>query len=144
VGTPSVSLPLPTPLASYEAESVLNTVAGGATILKCSTCSGGEKVGYIGRDYNTHTNGTLQFNNIYKNVGGTYELTIYYLLSGIDMPTGYMSVNGGLAVGFNVPSTANAKIIGTLNITVSLNAGNNTIQFSNPSIDAPDIDRIVV
>jgi transcriptional regulator with XRE-family HTH domain len=147
-GTPSVSLPsptpAPTPLASYEAESVLNTLADGATVLKCPRCSGREKVGYIGLNYNIKINGILQFNNIYKNSGGKYKLTIYYLLSGIDVPTGYMSVNGGPAVGFNVPSTANGKVVGTLTIMVSLNAGDNTIEFSNPSACAPDIDRIVV
>jgi serine/threonine protein kinase len=150
--TPSVSVPLltptPTPIltppVSYEAESDLNTLTEGATVLKCPKCSGMEKVGYIGLDYNTHTNGTLQFNNIYKNIGDKYELTIYYLLAGIDVPTEYISVNGGPATAFNVPSTANSKVVGTLTLIVSLNAGNNTIEFSNPTADAPDIDRIIV
>ncbi|HEY4035403.1 MAG TPA: hypothetical protein VGL94_15705 [Ktedonobacteraceae bacterium] len=149
-GTPSVSVPLltptptPAPPVSYEAESDLNTLTEGATVLKCPKCSGMEKVGYIGLDYNTHTNGTLQFNNIYKSIGDKYELTIYYILSGIDVPTEYTSVNDGPAMAFNVPNTANTKVVGTLTLIVSLNAGNNTIEFSNPTADAPDIDRIIV
>ena len=37
------------PLAtSYEAEAAANTIAGGAGVAACATCSGGEKVGFVG------------------------------------------------------------------------------------------------
>ncbi|HEX3641204.1 MAG TPA: hypothetical protein VHV10_07930, partial [Ktedonobacteraceae bacterium] len=128
---------------SYEAESPWNTLAGGAIMLGCPSCSGAERVGYIGWDGNTHTNGTLRFNNIYKNIGGKYELTIYYLMAGIDAPKEYMSVNGDPGIGFNLPRTGK-DIVGTFTITVSLKTGNNTIEFYNLSVTAPDVDRIVV
>ncbi|HWS83641.1 MAG TPA: hypothetical protein VN207_05220 [Ktedonobacteraceae bacterium] len=139
-GTVDTSASLP---VSYEAESPWNTLAGGTIMLGCPSCSAGERVGYIGWDGNTHTNGTLQFNNIYKNIGGKYGLTIYYLMAGIDATKGYMSVNGDPGIGFNVPRTAK-NIVGTFNITISLKTGNNTIEFYNPSASAPDVDRIVV
>ncbi len=53
--------PRPTPgtCVSYEAESDNNTLTGSAFVLSCPTCSGGEKVGYVGNN-----SGTLQFNAI--------------------------------------------------------------------------------
>jgi hypothetical protein len=128
---------------SYEAESPWNTLAGGAIVLGCPSCSGGERVGYIGWDGNTHTNGTLRFNNIYKNSGGKYGLTIYYLMAGIDTAKEYMSVNGDPGIGINLPRTGK-NIVGTFTITVSLKTGNNTIEFYDLWSTAPDIDRIVV
>ncbi len=117
-------------------------MAGGAKVVGCSVCSDGERVGYIG--LNAGVVGTLQFNNVSKNVAGKYTLTIYYIIAGSDKLTMYISVNGGPAIVLNVPNTPNGDTVGTASITVSLNAGNNTIKFSNPSVPAPDMDRIVV
>ncbi len=136
--------PAPSPPVSYEAEATNNTLAHGATVVNCpgGVCSGGQRVGYIG--LNNGNAGTLQFNNVNKNVGGRYTLTIYYLIAGSDTLVLYISVNGGSAVALNVTQTPNGDTVGTANITISLNAGSNTIKFSNPSNAAPDIDRIVV
>jgi serine/threonine protein kinase len=132
--------PTPSPPTSYEAEAPQNTLAGGTSIQpeNCSDCSGGARVGYIGKG------GTLQFNDVSKNMNGSYTLTIYYMLSGQDTSTGYLSVNGGPATTFNVPSTATKGKVETMSIGIRLKMGNNTILFSNPSAYAPDIDRIVV
>ena len=43
---------------SYEAESGNNTLTGSAFVLSCPTCSGGQKVGFVGNN-----SGTLQFND---------------------------------------------------------------------------------
>ena len=49
--TPAASCARPTPgvCVSYEAESDDNTLTGSAFILSCPTCSGGLKVGYVGK-----------------------------------------------------------------------------------------------
>src|SRR5262249_1616787 len=123
--------------ASYEAEASENTLAGGARLYSCSGCSGGKKVGQIGKG------GTLQFSNISKSSTSNYTLTIYYV-DGDAGRTLYTSVNGGSGTAINVSGTGDWSTVGTVSITVSLQAGNNTIEFYNPSAMGPDIDRIVV
>jgi hypothetical protein len=128
---------LPPQLASYEAESSANTLAGGAVVASCSTCSGGQKVGYVGNG------GTLQFNNVSKASAGSYTLVIYYC-DGDSGRTAYMSINGGSGTAINFAGTGGWNTVGTYAVTVSLNAGNNTIKFYNSSAYAPDFDRIAV
>jgi Alpha galactosidase A/Alpha galactosidase C-terminal beta sandwich domain/NPCBM-associated, NEW3 domain of alpha-galactosidase/Carbohydrate binding module (family 35) len=125
------------PLAtSYEAESSVNTLAGGAVVQSCSTCSGGEKVGYVGEG------GTLTFNDITAPAAGTYNVTIVYC-SGNERP-GMVSVNGGTAQALSFPSTGSFTTTGTMTVPLSLNAGDNTIEFGDPDAYAPDFDRIIV
>ncbi len=124
---------------SYEAESGTNTIAGGAKVVTCSTCSGGSKVGYIGKG------GTLQFNTINASATGTYVMTINY----IDGDAGralQMSVNGGSAVTLNFHGTNNSNWTTLQNtlVNVQLNAGANTILFSNASAYGPDLDRVII
>lgn len=137
----TVSLAEPT---SYEAESSQNTLSGGAKVIDCKggVCSGGARVGDIG--LNAGTVGTLQFNHVSKNVAGKYMLTMSSIIAGADKLTMDVRVNGGSAIVLNVSATPNGDTVGTARITVNLNAGDNTIEFSNPSVPAPDMDRIVV
>ncbi|HTD20453.1 MAG TPA: hypothetical protein VK667_13090 [Ktedonobacteraceae bacterium] len=53
-------------------------------------------------------------------------------------------VNGEPAIVLNAPRTNNWHVVGTLSVTVHLHADNNTIEFSNPSANGPDLDRIIV
>ena len=126
--------------SSYEAESSANTLAGGAAVVACTGCSGGSKVGSVGRN-----TGTLQFNGVQASSAGTYTLTIYYL-DGDAGRTAQMSVNGGAAttVTFHGTNDNNWNAVQNLTVSVQLNAGNNTIKFSNPSGPAADFDRIIV
>jgi alpha-galactosidase len=122
---------------SYEAESSANTLAGGAIVASCSACSGGQKIGNVGNG------GTLKFNNVNVANAGTYILNISY----VDADTGrsaQMSVNGGTALTLNFAgtNTNNWNNVQSLAVPVILNAGNNTILFSNSSGWAPDFDRI--
>ena len=128
---------LPPQLTTYEAEASTNTLSGGAVIASCSTCSGGQKVGYVGNG------GTLTFNNINVSSAGSYTLFIYYC-DGDSGRTADMSVNGGAATAINFPGTGGWNTAAPYKITVNLNAGNNTIKFYNNSAYAPDIDRIVM
>ncbi|MBV9712357.1 MAG: PQQ-binding-like beta-propeller repeat protein [Ktedonobacteraceae bacterium] len=139
--TPVTATPTPTPpsATSYEAESSANTIAGGARVATCSGCSGGHKVGFVGHG------GTLKFNNVTVSSAGTYTLTIYYVDGGANRTAG-MSINGGTAVINTYHGTGNGNwnAVQTLKVTVKLNAGSNTILFSNATAWAPDFDRITV
>jgi Alpha-galactosidase, CBM13 domain len=143
-GTPS---PTPTPTASatgtptppgctsYEAESA--RLSGGAVVLNCPTCSDGAKVGFVGSN-----SGTIQF-NVSAGAPGNYTVTICYL-NGDPVRYALLSVNGSAGSPVSFPSTGSFQSVGSIQRTVTLNSGNNTLKFSNPIVGswAPDFDRI--
>ena len=122
----------------YQAESTTNTLAGGAIVISCSTCSGGARVGYIG------SGGTLTMNGINVATAGTYSIVIAYTQAESSKLTADISVNGAKAKAFSFAKTASFTTPANLTVSLTLAAGNNTIEFSNPSADAPDIDAITV
>jgi len=127
------------PLAtSYEAEAAANTIAGGAGVTSCSTCSGGSKVGFVGEG------GTLTFNGVSVPSAGTYQVTVAYLDGSATGRQADVSVNGGPAQLVQFTPTGSFSTVGTMTIPLALTAGANTIEFSNPSAYAPDFDRIIV
>jgi hypothetical protein len=128
---------------SYEAESVPpNIITGGAGIQSCPTCSGGADVGYVGNN-----SGTLQFNGVTANTTHSYVVTIWYTNGDATARYALLSVNGGPGIPVTFPSTGSFQTLGSVQRTVTLNAGSdNTLMFSNPIVGnwAPDFDRIVV
>ena len=122
---------------TYEAEASGNTLAGGAVTAGCASCSGGQKVGYLGNN-----SGTLTFNNVYVSSAGSYTLNVSYCSAEVRSLS--LRVNGGTAATYSLGSTGGWDIVGTRQLTVNLSAGNNTIQFFNGSGWAPDIDKISV
>jgi hypothetical protein len=134
--TASASAATPPLATSYEAESSANTLAGGAVVQSCSTCSGGAKVGFVGNG------GTLTFNNINVASAGTYQVTIVYC-SGDPRPA-MVSVNGGTAQALSFASTGSFSTTGTMTVPLVLAAGSNTIEFADPTAYTPDFDRIIV
>ncbi|GHO79404.1 hypothetical protein KSD_71750 [Ktedonobacter sp. SOSP1-85] len=124
----------------YEAEALANTLTGSASVVSCTACSGGQKIGNIGNG------ASLTFNSISVSASGTYPVTISY----VDGDAGrsmQLSVNGGSATTQNFHGTNdnNWNAVQTTTILVNLNAGNNTIQFSSPSSGwSPDLDRLIV
>jgi hypothetical protein len=132
----SASATAPALATSYEAESPANTLAGGAVVQTCSTCSGGDKVGYVGEG------GTLTFSNVSVPTAGTYRLSIVYC-SGDPRPA-MITVNGGTAQTLSFASTGSYTATGAMTVPVALNAGNNTIEFGDPGAYSPDFDRIIV
>ncbi len=137
--TPTPTL-TPSGYAAYEAESGSNTLAGGAGVVSCSTCSGGNKVGNVGNNA-----GTLQFNSVNGASAGNYTLTIYYINGDTAARNATMSVNGGTGNNVSFPVTGSWTTVGSLQTTISLNSGSsNTIKFSNASGWAPDFDRITI
>ncbi|MFC1436084.1 hypothetical protein ACEZDB_36165, partial [Streptacidiphilus sp. N1-3] len=120
---------------SYEAEAA--TLAGGTTITSCAHCSGGKKLSYLGNG------GTATFTGVSEPAAGSYTLTIYFMSVG-QARTAVVTANGvNQTVSF--PETPDYNTVVTKTITVQLKAGSgNTIEFSNPSAGAPNLDRIVV
>lgn len=142
-GTPSPSCtpnPIPTPgtCTGYEAESCNNTLTGSAFILNCPTCSGGEKVGYVGNN-----SGTLQFNDVFAVAPGRYSVTIAYT-NGDPVRYALLSVNNNPGMPLTFPSTGSFQTVGSIQATVVLNTGSNTLEFYNPIVGswAPDFDQI--
>jgi hypothetical protein len=126
--------------ASYEAEASGNTLVGGALVAACGTCSGGNKVGYVGNNA-----GTLQYNAVNAASAGNYTLTIYYLNGDSSARHATVSVNGSAGTNISFPVTGGWTTVGSVQTTISLNAGSsNTIKFSNATGWAPDFDRITL
>jgi Alpha galactosidase A/Alpha galactosidase C-terminal beta sandwich domain/NPCBM-associated, NEW3 domain of alpha-galactosidase/Carbohydrate binding module (family 35) len=121
---------------SYEAESAANTLAGGAVVQNCSTCSGGAKVGFVGNG------GTLTFNNVNVASAGTYRVTLVYC-SGDPRPA-MISADGGTPQTLAFSSTGSFSTTGTMTVSLSLAAGSNTIEIGDPNAYTPDFDRIIV
>lgn len=119
----------------YECED--GTLSGAASVSDGMMCSGGKKVGYVG-------NGS--FNSVTHTVtvdeAGEYELLVYYCTGeerGINIvvnDTDRYEMTGLSGAGFDMPDTAS--------ITISLNAGENTIKLTRNSGYAPDLDMIAV
>src|SRR5262249_14833231 len=143
-GTPSPTAtaacfrPPPGQCVSYEAEADNNTLRGSAFVLSCPTCSGGAKVGYVGSN-----SGTLTFNDVGVVAPGNHTVTICYL-NGDATRYALLSVNGGPGMPVSFPSTGSFETVGSIQKTVTLNTGCNTLEFYNPIVGdwAPDFDRI--
>jgi hypothetical protein len=125
---------------SYEAESPDNTLSGSATPQPCASCSNGFKVGYVGNN-----SGTLQFNSVAITTTGNYTVTIWYT-NGDAVRYALLSVNGGQGTPVSFPSTGSFHTVASIQRTVTLIAGDNTLEFYNPIVGnwAPDFDRIAV
>ena len=119
---------------SYEAEAA--TLAGGTTVTNCAHCSGGKKISYLG------SGGTATFTGVTEATAGSYTMTVSFMSVG-QARSAVVTVNGvNQTVSF--PETPDYNTVVTKNVTVQLKAGSNTIEFSNPSAGAPNLDRIVV
>jgi chitodextrinase len=119
---------------SYEGENA--TLAGGTTITSCAHCSGGKKLSYLGNG------GTATFGNVTEPTTGSYTMTVYYLSVGSNK-SAVITVNGTPQT-VTFTQTPDYNTIASKTVTVQLNAGTNTIEFSNPSAGAPNLDRILV
>jgi hypothetical protein len=110
-------------------------------IQSCPNCSGGFDVGYVGNN-----SGTLQFNGVTASAPGSNVVTIWYT-NGDAVRYALLSVNGSPGIPVTFPSTGSFQTVGSVQVTITLNAGsNNTLEFSNPITGnwAPDFDWIGV
>jgi hypothetical protein len=100
-----------------------------------ATCSGRAKASWLGNRADNY----LEFNDIYANTAGSYNLKITFI-SG-ENRTATMTVNGKDTVltALNSGSWSAPK---TNTYTVSLKKGYNTIRFANATGWLPDLDKI--
>ena len=128
----------PPPATAYLAASPVNTLAGGAAVQTCGTCSGGEKVGFVG------DGGTLTFSNLNVTTAGSYDVTIVYCDGSAAGRQATLSVNGGAPQMLSFTPTGSFSTIGAKTVPLQLAAGSNTIEFANPSAFAPDFNELIV
>ncbi len=122
---------------SYEGEDTLNTVADGATVDSNSKDSGDRHVGNLG-------NGSVQFNHVNVNKAGQYKMKLFYI-SGSDDRSYDISVNGAPTVNVPCPkSDDNWSEAASVDVSVQLAEGDNTIRFSKAGGYAPNLDRIEI
>ncbi|HUN38248.1 MAG TPA: NEW3 domain-containing protein [Trebonia sp.] len=122
----------------YQADSASSTLAGGAVAQACTTCYGGEKVGFVGEG------GTLTFNDVTVPTAGTYGVTIIYCDGSATGRQATVSVNGGPAQTISFTPTGSFTTVGAMTVPLSLAAGTNTIELANPTAYAPDFNEIIV
>jgi alpha-galactosidase len=127
----------PPAASSFEAEASTNALGGQARVASCSGCSGGRKAGSIGKS------GTLTFTGVEAPADGDYLMSILYL-NGPPSRQAQVSVDGGAPQTLSFAVTTDFNTLGVKHVAVHLVAGANTVEFSNPSDNAPDIDRIIV
>lgn len=135
---------------TYQAEASGNTLGGAATVAGNAYASGGKYVGYIG---NGSAN-TLTFNGINAPKSGTYRVAVTYANDDSVNSGNYnenlidraavITTSAGTNETAYFRNTYSWSQFWTLDVTVQLNAGTNTITFANPSAYAPDIDQITV
>jgi hypothetical protein len=124
--------PYPT-ATTYEGEYATLTGSGSGGF--CGYCSGLAKAGNLG------AGASATFTNVNVPAAGTYNMEIDYLTSG--PRTFFLSLNDGAAQELDLNGTSFNSPASTV-IPVQLNAGNNTIAFSNPTNYAPDLDSITI
>lgn len=120
----------------YQGESSANTLTGGARVTSCAGCSDGKKVGFIGKG------ATLAVNGVSESARGTYQVLVLYC-DGDAGRAANISANGGSARSFSFANTGGWSTIGVREVSLSLNAGSNSMLFANASAWAPDVDAII-
>lgn len=116
----------------YQAEAAGNTLSN-AAVVTCPACSGGQKVSF------TTLVGSIVFNNVDADAG-QHTMTVFYTASADSQCN--VIVNGGAAQTVQFPA-GSASAPSVKLVSVTLNAGLNTIQFLRASFSAaPSIDAI--
>ena len=103
-----------------------------------SYCSGGCKVGWLGRSADNY----LEWRNVYSQTGGTYRLTFAFMSA--DARSMQVYVNGKRVKTLSALRSGGANIVDTRTLNVKLNAGTNVIKLVNPSAWMPDMDYMKV
>jgi hypothetical protein len=112
-------------------------VANQGQVIFDNNCSGLAKVVSLGKSADNY----IEFREIYAKLSGKYTLTITYLCG--DTRNATMSVNGKDALLSGLNSGGNT-LLKSASYSVNLNAGYNTIRFSNATGSLPDLDKIQI
>ncbi|HKT05922.1 MAG TPA: hypothetical protein VJT31_40975, partial [Rugosimonospora sp.] len=131
--------PVPPPplVRTYEAESDINTLGGGAAKQGCPACSGGWLIGWVG------FNNTLQFNAVMSPATGTAQVTVWYV-NGDATRNAQVTVDGVVGGWMAFPNTGDWNTVGSITITIPVVQGANEIRFNNDNGWAPFFDKITV
>ena len=135
---------------TYPAAAPGNVLSGTAAVVRNPHAHGGRHVGWIG-----HGDGsTLTFTEVHAPWPGVYRVMLSYAgneRAGSDnynvnlVNRGFtVSTSAGSRLTAHARSTYSWNQFNTVEVTVRLAAGSNTIAFGNPSGYAPDIDKITV
>jgi hypothetical protein len=117
-------------------------LSGGAVRGACPTCPGGSKVGYVGSGDSSH-DGVLTM-HLHSAAAGARTLSVWYLNGDVGR-TFDLSVDGGAPQTVTAPSTFSWSAVGSVRVGVQLQAGDNTLTFSNHGGRwAPDLTAVVV
>lgn len=128
----------------YEAETALignyqelvnnQSLPSGVYDDAASNCSGGCKVGWLGRSDDNY----IEWPNVYSAAGGRYRLTFAYV-SG-EGRSAQLSINGERIQTLSSLNSGGWDRISTRSVTVQLQPGMNAIRLSNSTAWMPDID----
>jgi hypothetical protein len=102
--------------------------------------SGGQIVGFLGVTQGRSGQGRLVLSGVSVPTAGTYTVTFHYIAN--SNRTAHVIVNGAAAGTAAV--SARSECCGTGSLNVTLQAGTNTIEFTNPTARCPAIDRVVI
>ncbi|HEX2854172.1 MAG TPA: rhamnogalacturonan lyase [Opitutaceae bacterium] len=122
---------------TYQAESA---VFGGGSVSEATN------TGFLGSGYANPSvsGGTVTFNNVDGNGGGTKSLAIRFANGGTAARAGNLIVNG-VTTGISFATTGGWTTWVTMNVNITLNNNStNTIQFASTGADLGNIDQITV
>lgn len=135
---------------TYAASAPGNVLSGTAVVQSDSYAYGGQYVGWIGNG----ADNTLAFTKVTVPTSGTYRVMVSYADADGESSGNYNTnlIDRGFTIttSAGTPETVYARNtyswdqFDTVEVTVQLNAGSNTITIGNPSYYAPNIDKIIV
>jgi hypothetical protein len=128
------------PFQALTIEAEAGTVVQPAERSSYAGASGGQLVGFLGVTEGRNGQGRLVLSGVNVPTAGTYTVTFQYIAN--NNRTAHIIVNGNQAVA--VPVSARTNCCGTGSLNVTLQAGANTIEFTNPTARCPAIDRVVI
>jgi len=137
-------------VVTYQAESSANTLQGTAIVESNSYAAGGAEVGWIGNG----SGNTITFNGVNASLTETYRLAITYANDDSASSGNYnenlidraatVATSAGTNETVHFRNTYSWSQFWTIDTTIQLTAGTNSIIFSNPTAFAPDLDQITM
>jgi hypothetical protein len=135
---------------TYTAAAAQNVLSGTAVVQSDFYAYGGQYVGWIGDG----ASNTLTFTGVTVRRTGTYRVMVSYADADGESSGNYntnlidrgftLTTSAGTSVTTYARNTYSWDQFDTVEVTVRLNAGSNTITIGNPSYYAPNIDKIIV
>ncbi|MFC9559429.1 glycoside hydrolase family 98 domain-containing protein [Agromyces sp. NPDC056965] len=137
MGAPLTVEAVPFIVTDYEAESAANTLSGAAAVKSLSAASSGAIVGELGAGGAN----SVTIERVVAQAAGEVRLRVSAVTG--ENRDFWVSVNEAAPVKLTIPGRSWTEPT-TVETTVELAAGLNSIRFGNPSAYAPDLDAITV